>query len=112
VPAYPFGRVTPGAQWAVAACTHLDRILDAAPSGDGCTECVRTGSPWVHLRRCTECGHVGCCDSSPNHHATAHFHESGHPIMQSFEPGEDWYWCFVDEIAFQDDDAPPSPSHP
>jgi Zn-finger in ubiquitin-hydrolases and other protein len=92
-------------------CTHLDQILDVAPSGNGCVECLKLGTQWVHLRRCTECGHVGCCDNSPGHHATGHFHETMHPIIQSFEPGEDWYWCYVDEIAFEADDEGPSPSH-
>ena len=70
------------------------------------------GGHWVHLRRCTECGHVGCCDNSPNRHATAHFHETAHPIIQSFEPGEDWYCCYVDDLAFELDGEAPSPSHP
>jgi uncharacterized UBP type Zn finger protein len=96
----------------VSVCTHLESIVDVEPSGTGCVECLRDGSRWVHLRRCTQCGHVGCCDNSPNRHATAHFRETEHPIVQSFEPGEDWYWCYVDEIAFEDEDAPPSPSHP
>jgi hypothetical protein len=96
----------------VSACTHLDAIVDVEPSGTGCVECLRDGGRWVHLRRCTRCGHVGCCDNSPGRHATAHFHETEHPIVQSFEPGEDWYWCYVDEIAFEGESAPPSPSHP
>jgi uncharacterized UBP type Zn finger protein len=95
----------------VSVCTHLDTINDVEPSGNGCVECLREGTRWVHLRRCTFCGHVGCCDNSPGKHATAHFRETEHPIVQSFEPGEDWYWCYVDELAFEDDDAPPSPSH-
>ena len=96
----------------MSACTHLDAIVDVEPSGIGCVECLRDGGRWVHLRRCTRCGHVGCCDNSPGRHATGHFHETEHPIVQSFEPGEDWYWCYVDEIAFEDESAPPSPSHP
>ena len=95
-----------------ASCTHLDEIADVAPSGDGCIDCLAIGGHWLHLRRCTECGHVGCCDSSPNQHATAHFHESRHPLIQSFEPGEEWYWCYVDELAFELDQDGPSPSHP
>lgn len=99
----------------MADCTHLDSILDPAgagtPSSDGCEDCLRIGGRWVHLRRCTACGHVGCCDSSPNRHATAHHHGSGHPLIQSYEPGEDWYWCYVDEVAFEIGDEP-SPSHP
>ncbi len=81
----------------MATCTHLDQIQDVTPSTpEGCTECLQTSSSWVHLRECLSCGHVGCCDSSPNRHATAHYHESDHPVMQSFQPGEDWRWCFVD----------------
>jgi hypothetical protein len=92
-------------------CTHLDQIKDVAPSGNGCVECLRLGTRWVHLRRCTACGHIGCCDNSPERHATKHFHEIAHPIIQSFEPGEDWYWCYVDEIMFEADGEGPSPSH-
>jgi hypothetical protein len=99
----------------MADCTHLDTIDDPAgtakPSSDGCEDCLKMGGRWMHLRRCTGCGHVGCCDSSPNRHATAHHHSSGHPIIQSFEPGEDWYWCYVDEVAFEIG-TDPSPSHP
>jgi uncharacterized UBP type Zn finger protein len=81
-------------------CTHKDQIdPDVRPrTPEGCEECLKTGSWWVHLRLCETCGHVGCCDSSPNKHATRHFHSSGHPIVQSFEPGEDWLWCYVDEV--------------
>jgi len=70
------------------------------------------GGVWVHLRRCTQCGHIGCCDNSPNKHATAHFHETEHPIVQSYEPGEDWYYCYVDDLAFERSEEGPSPSHP
>jgi len=91
-------------------CTHLDTILDVAPSGNGCVECLKTGGRWVHLRRCTQCGHIGCCDQSPGKHATAHFHEIEHPIIQSFEPGEDWFYCYVDDVMFEIDGVP-SPSH-
>ena len=93
-------------------CTHLDQITSAAPSGTGCVECLATGGNWVHLRRCTECGHIGCCDSSPGRHATAHYHANAHPIVQSFEPGEDWYYCYVDDLAFELAGEGPSPSHP
>jgi Zn-finger in ubiquitin-hydrolases and other protein len=65
-----------------------------APSGTGCVECDASGGWWVHLRRCTACGHIGCCDTSPSQHATAHAKESGHQVIQSFEPGEDWFWNF------------------
>jgi hypothetical protein len=93
-------------------CTHLDTILPVEPSGPGCYECTKIGGVWVHLRRCTECGQIGCCDNSPNKHATAHFHADGHPIVQSYEPGEDWYWCYPDELFFEIDGEGPSPSHP
>jgi hypothetical protein len=68
------------------------------PSGTGCADCEATGAWWLHLRRCAACGHVGCCDSSPGRHARRHAYAIGHPIAQSFEPGEDWRWCFVDEV--------------
>lgn len=80
------------------ACQHLDQIQEVTPSTDkGCEDCLKSGSWWVHLRLCLTCGHVGCCDSSPNKHATKHYHASGHPIIQSFQPGEDWRWCYVDQ---------------
>lgn len=82
-------------------CTHLDHIHDVKPSANGCEDCLKIGGQWVHLRMCRECGHVGCCDSSPNKHATKHFHTTNHPVMQSHEPGEDWYWCYVDQITFE-----------
>lgn len=82
----------------MATCTHLDQIRDVEPdSTQGCPDCLAAGSRWVHLRECLECGHVGCCDSSPKRHATAHFQSTSHPVMRSFEPGESWRWCFVDE---------------
>jgi len=95
-----------------AICEHVDTIADAAPDSTGCGDCLKIGARWVHLRRCTRCGHVGCCDNSPNRHATAHFHETEHPIIQSYEPAEDWYWCYVDELFFEMEGQPPSPSHP
>lgn len=79
------------------SCSHRDRIRDVEPHTDGCEECLKIGSRWVHLRMCRTCGHVGCCDSSPNRHATVHFRETGHPIARSIEPGESWSWCYVDE---------------
>ena len=79
-------------------CSHLDQIHDITPSADGCEDCLRIGARWVHLRLCLTCGHVGCCDSSPNRHATAHFHAAAHPLVRSLEPGEDWMWCYVDEV--------------
>ncbi|MBO0731287.1 MAG: UBP-type zinc finger domain-containing protein [Acidimicrobiaceae bacterium] len=93
-------------------CTHLDAIETQDASGDGCVECLQTGGRWVHLRRCASCGHIGCCDSSPGKHATAHFHGAGHPVIQSYEPGEDWFWCYVDELSFEQTGQAPSPSHP
>lgn len=96
---------------ASTVCGHLDGALDAAPSGDGCVECLAAGTSWVHLRRCTSCGHIGCCDSSPGHHATAHHQATAHPLIQSFEPGEEWFWCYVDEVGFELDGRPRSPSH-
>jgi len=79
-------------------CTHLEQVKDVAPSAEGCEECLSMGSEWVHLRICVTCGHVGCCDSSKHKHATKHFHQTGHPIVQSFEEGEDWRWCYVDQV--------------
>jgi hypothetical protein len=85
------------------SCAHLDAITAVEPTTtEGCEDCLAIGSQWVHLRLCTTCGHVGCCDSSPNRHATAHFHAAGHPVIQSFEPGERWAWCYVDESVLQD----------
>jgi uncharacterized UBP type Zn finger protein len=78
-------------------CAHVGEIRDVTPSANGCEECLRMGDTWFHLRECLICGHVGCCDSSKNTHATKHFQATGHPIMQSFQPGEDWRWCYVDE---------------
>jgi uncharacterized UBP type Zn finger protein len=82
-------------------CDHLEplraRTRSVTPSGHGCVECLAAGDGWVHLRLCLSCGHVGCCDDSPNRHATGHFHATQHPVVKSFEPGEDWAWCFVDE---------------
>ncbi len=79
-------------------CSHIDQIRDVEASAPGCEDCLASGSWWVHLRICLSCGHVGCCDSSPNRHATQHFRATTHPIIQSFEPDEDWRWCFVDEV--------------
>ncbi len=78
-------------------CSHLGRIRSVFPSAPGCEECLRIGDEWVHLRLCLVCGHVGCCDTSKNQHATAHFHATDHPVMKSIETFEDWAWCFVDE---------------
>jgi uncharacterized UBP type Zn finger protein len=93
-------------------CTHLDQIQDVRPSGDGCEECLRTGDWWVHLRICMTCGHVGCCDDSKNRHATKHHHSTQHPIIRSFEPGEDWFYCYPDDLLFELESAPPALHHP
>jgi uncharacterized UBP type Zn finger protein len=84
----------------MASCSHLDEIDPDVQPGtpNGCEECLKTGDSWVHLRLCLTCGHVGCCDSSPNRHATRHFQATAHPIVRSFQPGEDWAWCYVDEV--------------
>jgi uncharacterized UBP type Zn finger protein len=83
-------------------CTHLDQVRDVEPRTlRGCEECLRTNSWWVHLRLCLICGHVGCCDDSPNKHATKHFHATQHPIIKSIEPGEDWGWCYVDQLLIE-----------
>ena len=84
-----------------APCTHLGHIKDVQPGTRGCKECLESGDTWVHLRLCMTCGHVGCCDDSKNKHATGHFHATSHPIIRSLEPGEDWLWCYVDEVALQ-----------
>ena len=78
------------------ASTCARRPVDAPPNAGGCEECLRDGTTWVHLRLCLTCGHVGCCDSSVGKHATGHFDECRHPVMRSFEPGEAWRWCYVD----------------
>jgi uncharacterized UBP type Zn finger protein len=83
-------------------CPHLAQVRPVEPSTpSGCEECLKTGSGWVHLRLCLTCGHVGCCDSSPNKHATKHFQRTQHPIVKSFEPGEDWGWCYADRLMFE-----------
>lgn len=82
----------------MVVCSHQDEIVDVIPSArDTCPECVALGDTWVHLRICLTCGHVGCCDNSRNRHARRHFHGTQHPIIQSYEPGEDWRYCFIDE---------------
>ena len=81
------------------SCSHLDQVRDVASNTpQGCEECLELGMQWVHLRLCQACGHVGCCDQSQGTHATKHFHQSKHAIMKSFQPGEDWSWCYVDEL--------------
>jgi len=98
-------------------CTHLDTIevTQLPESVDGCEDCLREGGKWLHLRICLGCGHVGCCDNSPSKHATAHFHATEHPIIRSLEPGEEWCWCYVDDLGMLVPDVqgstriPPSP---
>lgn len=82
----------------MTACTHLDQIKPVTPAARGCVDCLKTGDRWVHLRLCLTCGYVGCCDQSKNKHARAHYHASHHSIIQSLERGEDWRWCFVDQV--------------
>jgi monovalent cation:H+ antiporter-2, CPA2 family len=83
-----------------STCAHLKQVHPVTPNSEGCEDCLATRDQWVHLRLCLTCGHVGCCDSSKNKHATKHFQETGHPIMKSIEPGENWGWCYVDQIQF------------
>jgi uncharacterized UBP type Zn finger protein len=82
------------------ACTHLDSVqyLELPEPLEGCEECLKTGDRWVHLRMCHTCGKIGCCDSSPNRHASAHYREEGHALVRSAEPGENWSWCYADEV--------------
>jgi uncharacterized UBP type Zn finger protein len=81
----------------VRKCTHLNQIRITNTEVAVCEDCVKIGDSWVHLRMCLECGHVGCCDSSKNKHATKHFRSSHHPLVRSIEPGEAWVWCYVDQ---------------
>ncbi len=83
------------------SCSHLDQIQDGSPNTDGCEECLKMGDSWVHLRLCKTCGHVGCCDSSKNKHATKHFRKTHHPIIRSLELGEEWGWCYIDEVMIE-----------
>jgi Zn-finger in ubiquitin-hydrolases and other protein len=85
-----------------AVCSHLNtvHVMELPDPVRGCEECLATGGRWVHLRMCEDCGHIGCCDSSPNRHATKHWQSTGHPVIRSAEPGEDWSWCYIDEVAF------------
>ncbi len=83
-------------------CSHLEEIDEGiAPASTGCAECLKVGDEWVHLRLCLTCGNVGCCDDSKNTHATKHHHATKHPMIRSFEPGEKWLWCYVDEVGFE-----------
>ena len=101
------GRLIRGYQYVqqetiVASCTHLDQMEPVPPASEGCERCIASGDSWVHLRVCLQCGMVGCCDDSKNKHATAHFHEEGHPTIASLEPGEDWCYCYVDKVLAPD----------
>ena len=101
----------------MATCTHLNhvKVTELPPAVEGCEDCLAAGTQWMHLRICLECGHVGCCDSSPERHASAHAGAVGHPIMRSLEPGENWSWCFEDQVAMVIEEVkgetriPPSP---
>jgi hypothetical protein len=86
----------------MATCSHLDGVTFRQPPAEiaGCEECLETGGRWVHLRMCQTCGKIGCCDSSPNRHASRHARAADHPVLRSVEPGEDWSWCVVDELMF------------
>jgi hypothetical protein len=90
------------------SCSHFDRIRPVRPNTRGCEECLKMGDEWVHLRLCMECGHVGCCDDSKNKHATKHYHHVKHPIIRSLEPGEEWGWCYEDDLMLDSSD----PHHP
>ena len=86
-------------------CTHVDGLRPVTPSADGCEDCLAIGDTWFHLRLCLHCGHMGCCDTSKNKHATKHFHATGHAIVRSAQPGEEWAWCYVDELFFEELDV-------
>ena len=88
-------------------CTHLDQIKAVNPSSEGCVDCIALRDSWVHLRMCSTCGYVGCCDDSKNKHASQHFNKTNHPIVKSLEPGEGWRWCYIDQIFLDQDDLPP-----
>jgi uncharacterized UBP type Zn finger protein len=81
----------------VGKCKHFDEVKDVIPSSNGCFDCLKMGDKWFHLRICMECGYVGCCDNSKNKHATKHFKKTKHPVIKSFQKGENWMWCFIDE---------------
>src|SRR5262245_38204568 len=94
------------------SCAHVAEVRNVSPkTPDGCEECLQMGSDWVHLRLCLSCGHVGCCDNSPNKHATKHFKSTKHPIIRSFEPGETWEWCFVDNTMIDSNYTKMSPKN-
>jgi len=93
-------------------CEHEAGIRVVAPSAPGCEECLKLGSRWLHLRVCRARGHVGCCDQSPGRHATAHFHATGHPIIEGFDPPEGWGWCYIDEVFLDLSDRPTAHTGP
>jgi ubiquitin-hydrolase Zn-finger-containing protein len=94
---------------ATPVCTHLNQARAVRPdSVNTCPDCTAVGDSWVHLRECQICGHVGCCDSSKNRHATAHNEATGHPLIRSFEPDEGWWWCYEDQVMFEVQDMPPA----
>ena len=82
-------------------CEHVSAIKAVTPRADGCEDCLKMGDTWVHLRLCESCGYVGCCDSSPNQHATKHYHATNHPIIRSHEPGEEWGYCYIDDMFYE-----------
>lgn len=90
-------------------CEHVFTIQDVIPSADGCEDCLKTGDEWVHLRLCLTCGYVGCCDDSKNKHASRHHGQTGHPVIVSFEEGENWLWCYVDQQGFDLKNLPDLP---
>ncbi len=95
-----------------APCEHVALASAPTPSANGCEDCLATGDSWVHLRMCMSCGHVGCCDSSFNRHATGHWRtHPEHPLVRSFEPGENWWWCYPDSRLFEVPGATPAPSY-
>jgi uncharacterized UBP type Zn finger protein len=83
------------------SCPHIATLEPVPPKSTVCDECIARGDTWVHLRACLECGNVGCCDESKNKHATRHYRATGHPLIQTLEPGEDWIWCYVDRVAME-----------
>ena len=91
----------PGKSEIQEICTHRDQIKPVTPGSEGCAECLKRGEPWVQLRMCLSCGNVGCCDSSKNRHASAHFRATGHPVMRTMQPGESWKWCYVDKVTLE-----------
>jgi uncharacterized UBP type Zn finger protein len=87
------------------ACPHVAEVRAVTPSADGCEDCLAIGDTWFHLRLCLMCGHMGCCDTSKNKHASEHFRDTGHAIVRSAQPGEEWAWCYVDEVFFEELDV-------